>query len=52
MGADIQKHSKKVMIKDSFVEIKGTKLDFLKISGCKISLSQDLWVQLHPFHPH
>ena len=32
--------------------IKGTKSDFRKISGCKISLPQNLWVQLHPLHPH
>ena len=33
-------------------KIKGQKLDFLKISGYKINLSQNLWVHLHPLHPY
>ena len=33
-------------------KISGTKFGFLKINGRKISLSQNLLVQLHPLHPY
>ena len=53
VGADIWMHSKKTADEMDFcIKIKGTKLDFLKLGGCKISLSQNLWVQLYPLHSH
>ena len=37
--------------RDFCIKIMGTKLSFLKNTGCKISVLQNLWVQLHPLHP-
>ena len=48
----LQKADNNVTFEWKFWKSKVKKSYFLKICGCKISPSENLWVQLHPLHPH